>query len=259
MSDPGRPALPDPQQDRHVAFPELTPQPPSEGTGSAGSTGAAGPTGSPPGLSPDAWARHEPKAGPRPTPPLPPPSIRSTPPTRPAPRARRPAWIPFAAVVGVFLVMGNLGTSHDASFYSDGGYSEQQWSGSDPDDVYDLVSDGWVVSVVDGETKPPLPPDSAVSPVPPDTEVLRVEVVAQTEEPVSLQISSDTGLDEETTGAATPLVRHVHSGTRMRTVEVRVSTVGGSAAPVQCRIYAGATLVALSTGPVGVSCTARWT
>ncbi len=45
----------------------------------------------------------------------------------------------------------------------------------------------------------------------------------------------------------------------MRTVEVRVtSTVGGSAAPVQCRIYAGATLVALSTGPVGVSCTARW-
>ena len=248
MSDPERPALPDPQQDRHVAFPELTP-PTSSDTQRAPA----------PGLPPDAWARHEPTMRPAHT--LPPPSILSTPPTRPSSRAgrRRPAWLPYAAIVGVFLVMSNVSISHDgASLSTGGGYSEQQWGGSDPDEAYDAVSEGWIESVVDLETKPPLLPSTRVSPVPRDTEMLRVEVVAQTEEPVTLRISSDTGLAEETTGAATPLVREVRTGTEMHEVDLTVTTTSGSDVPVQCRIYAGTTLVALSTGPVEVSCSARW-
>jgi len=146
---------------------------------------------------------------------------------------------------------------HSEGRYSDGGYSEQQWDGPEPGQPYDSEAHGWIESVVDLETKPPLPADTRISPVPPDTEVLRVEIVSQSEEPVLLQISSDTGLDEETSGAATPLVREVHTGLRTRAVEVRVSTVDGSANPVQCRIFAGSTLVALTTGPVEVSCGAR--
>jgi hypothetical protein len=249
VSDPERPALPDPQQDRHVAFPDLTP-----------STGSAAQPAPLPGLPPDAWARHKPNTGPTSTPPLP-PAILSTPPTVPAHRTgrRRPAWLAFAAIVGVFLVMGNVSPSNDEwTPPFDGGHSEQRWGGSDPDEIYDAESEGWIESVVDLETRPPLPRDTKVSPVPPDTEMLRIEVVAQTEEPVALQISTDNGLDDETPDGATPLVREVRTGTEMHEVDVTVTSTSGTDVPVQCRIYAGRTLVALSTSPVEVSCSAHW-
>jgi len=249
VSDPERPALPDPQQDRHVAFPELTP--------STSSTAQPVPV---PGLPPDAWAGHEPRTGPTPARPAS-PSILTTPPTLPGHRRgrRRPAWLPFAAIVGVFLVMGNVSTSGDEwTPPFDGGYSEQQWGGSEPDQAYDPDAYGWIESVVDLETRPPLPRDTRISPVPPDAEMLRVEVVAETAEPVTLRISSDTGLGDETTDAATPLVREVRTGTEMHEVDVTVTSTSGTDVPVQCRIYAGRTLVALSTSPVEVSCSAHW-
>lgn len=155
--------------------------------------------------------------------------------------------------------MGNVSTSGDEwTPPFDDTRSEQYWGGSDPDEVYDAYSEGWIESVVDLETKPPLPRDTRISPVPPDAEMLRVEVVAQTEEPVTLRISSDTGLDDETTDAATPLVRGVRIGTEMHEIDVTVTSTSGTDVPVQCRIYAGRTLVALSTGPVEVSCSAHW-
>jgi hypothetical protein len=249
VSDPERPALPDPQQDRHVAFPELTPP--------TNSTAQPHPV---PGLPPDAWAGHEPRTGPTPAQPAT-PSILTTPPTRPAHRTgrRRRAWLPFAAIVGVFVVMSNVSAGHeDPSPRSDDTRSEQQWYGSDPDEIYEAYTEGWIESVVDLETKPPLPRDTRISPVPPDTEMLRVEVVAQTEEPVTLQISTDNGLDDETPDGATPLVREVRTGTEMHEVDVTVTSTSGTDVPVQCRIYAGRTLVALSTSPVEVSCSVHW-
>lgn len=253
MSDPTRPALPDPQQDRHVAFPELTPP--------TSSTAQPAPL---PGLPPDAWARHEPKTGPRPAPPTT-PSILTTPPTRPAHRAgrRRPAWLPYAATVGVFLVMSNVSTSHDdPSPYPDGGYSEQQWGG--PQDPWgnlppDPAQVGWISSAADpSSVKPPIPADTPVSPVPAGVSVLRVEVTAPSPEDVLTRISNGAGLYEETP-ESTPVLREVHTGSESRSLDVTVSSATESSAPLQCSVYAGETLVALDTSTTGkVACAVAW-
>ena len=252
MSDPERPALPDPQQDRHVAFPELTPP-----------TSADAQPPPAPALPPDAWARHEPTTGPAPT--LPPPTILSTPPTRPAHRAgrRRPAWLPYAAIVGVFLVMSNVSTGHDdPSLYGDGGYPEQQWGVSqDPwADPPDPSQVGWISSPADPSTvKPPIPADTRVSPVPASESVLRVEVTAPTPEDVLTQVSTGAGLYEETP-ASTPIVREVHTGPESRSLDVTVSSpTESTASSLQCRVYAGETLVALDTSTTGkAACSVSW-
>ena len=78
--------------------------------------------------------------------------------------------------------MGNVSTSGDEM-----DSPLRRWllraavGGSEPDQAYDPDAYGWIESVVDLETKPPLPRDTRISPVPPDAEMLRVEVVAQTD------------------------------------------------------------------------------
>ncbi len=60
------------------------------------------------------------------------------------------------------------------------------------------------------------------------------------------------------TSAATPLGREVHVGNSSNRLDVMVRGDSSGATDLQCRLYAGKTLVALSTGPVEVSCSATW-
>lgn len=256
-----RPELPDPQHDRHVAFPDLTPAAPAEspsgGPVSAPSTPA-------PGLPPDAWADHASRSSPPPSSGWQPdPTVLRTPPTRPEPatRRRRPAWLPYAAVIGVFVVMGNAG-GHDVVVDAGSGSSEQVWGGSaDPwgEQAPDPSTAGWVTTVEDPSlTTDPLPLDSPVSPVPPDTTVLRVEIVSTSAQDLSLTVSTSSGLREESS-ERTPLAKEIHLGSATSSVSVAASSTDGSGDVLQCRVYAGTDLVAIHTMDTGsVSCELTW-
>lgn len=223
-----RPELPDPQQDRHVAFPELGPTPDPD----------------PP--------RTEPAAPAAPAEPA------------PAARRRRPAWLRYAAVIGILIVMGQAnGGGVDVTVDAGNGYAEQQWGvgRADPwaDDAPDPATAGWTSTVQDPSiATEPIPQDSPVSPVPLDPTVLRVEVVSATAQPVSLTISTSSGLHEESP-EMTPLVKEVHLGSGTRSVDVAVSRTSGTSDLLQCRVYAGAALVAIHTLDTGaVTCNLTW-
>jgi hypothetical protein len=88
--------------------------------------------------------------------------------------------------------------------------------------------------------------------------VLRVEVVANSPEPVFVSITTDGRLAEEAPDGVTPLVREVHPGSDTTSLVVSVSRGADSGASLQCRIYDGPTLLAVHTGSDTVLCTARW-
>ncbi|HET7800569.1 MAG TPA: hypothetical protein VFL38_09115, partial [Humibacillus xanthopallidus] len=137
MSDLGRPALPDPQQDRHVAFPERTPEAADTAAdGAAAGTGGGASAAGPPGLPADAWADHSSPTGAGPSSTWQPdPVVLRTPPTRPEARSRRrrPAWLPYAAIVGIFLVVSNGNNHDDVTVQRDGTFSSGQEQGGPPD------------------------------------------------------------------------------------------------------------------------------
>ena len=232
--DQPRPELPDPQQDRHVAFPDT----PSWA----------------PGLPPDAWADTAPTVAPAPPPPTPARGVRSR---------RRPGWLPYAAVLGVFLVIGNTaGHSPDPTVEAGSSFSEQ-WdgpSGGWGDQPPDPATAGWITTVDDPRmTSAPLSMDSAVSPVPPDTSVLRVEVVSDSPQPISLTLSTSSGLVGDDPATATPLVKEIHLGPATSSINVSASKATETGEVLQCRIYAGTQLVAIHTLDTGsVTCDLAW-
>ncbi len=133
-----RPGLPDPQQDRHVAFPDLGADSAAPGNRSSSSAnGSPPPAPAGPALPPDAWARRDSRpaaSAPRQTAQ---PPILHQPSTRP-PRTPRRRWIPTLAIIAIFIAMGHANDHGGRGMHApDGSYSQQEWSGSDPDDVYD--------------------------------------------------------------------------------------------------------------------------
>ncbi len=252
-----RPQLPDPQQDRHVAFPDLTPPRPVTGPTLPANRPARSTAPTPaPALPPEAWA---PAGGSSPTP-LSPPVGRPTPgraaAPSPTPAPKRSAWPWVAAVVGALVVLGNMsdGTNQD-------GFTETtmaQDAGDNPDGMSAEDATGWIVQISEDALAPPLAPDTPVSPVPDGTEMLRVEVVSLAKDRVSVQLTTDSGLVDESYGALPPVVREFHVGSQSQRLEVRATRYAGGGVPIQCRVYAGKTLVALTTGPVDPSCIVTW-
>lgn len=162
----------------------------------------------------------------------------------------------MAAVIGLFVVLGTIsdGSNHDSFTETTMG----EVVSDSPDDVPDEGVTGWFIEVSEDELPPPLPSDTPVSPVPAGTELLRVEVVSLAKEPVSVQLTTDSGLVNESYGSIPPVVREFHVGSQSQRLEVRPTRFGGAGLPIQCRIYAGKTLVALTTGPVDPSCSVTW-
>ncbi|HET7801529.1 MAG TPA: hypothetical protein VFL38_13990, partial [Humibacillus xanthopallidus] len=174
-----------------------------------------------------------------------------------------PAWLPYAAIVGIFLVVSNGNNHDDVTVQRDGTFSSGQEQGGPPDPWGNPPPDpaqvGWISSAGDpGTVKAPIGADTPVSTVPAGTSVLRVEVTAPSPEDVVTQVSTAGGLYEETP-ESTPVLREVHTGPASRSLDVTVSSATESSVALQCRIYAGETLVALDTSTTGsVACTVTW-
>ena len=267
LSDPdrSRPAVPDPQQDRHVSFPD-----------DASSQGSPeGPTSFGSDLPPEAWA-------PRPTtrdssstasptrraPTATAPSILTTSPV-PQPRRGRRRW-PALLLVPLLFGIAHNGSSGNltdgCTTYADGSSSVPGCGSFDGtgDGVSGLGAEQGVVGVwaddVTDSTKPLAPllkGSPKVSPVPADATLLRVEVVSSgdaSNSPPQTQI--DTSANDfpiEGWGQGTPHAIDLHLDERPTSINVSVNVTSGTGT-VQCRIYAGSTLVALETSAKSATC-----
>lgn len=256
MSDPdrSRPAVPDPQQDRHVSFPDddATPGgPPTFGTN----------------LPPQAWA---PRQSTRESSPAPAPSILTTPPVRPEPRRRRPRWPALLLVPPLLLGLAN---GQDSDSVTDGCPSFGDAGPGVSDCVsFDGTGDGsggagpgesvvgvWTQDVTASTTFAPMlggAPD--VSPVPADATSLTVEVVSTASSPSGGVVA---GVDVTSGG----MVLDGHQGLGPYAVKVKLhhrpselrvtATVMTGPGTIQCRVYAGGALVAIDTSTTTATCT----
>ncbi|MGO4599718.1 hypothetical protein [Terrabacter sp. 2RAF25] len=271
MSDPDtkRPELPDPQHDHHVAFPD-------EGVdGRAASTGAFGAS-----LPPEAWA-------PRPVentssaasasststwqPDVRPGSILTTPPNRPyQPAARRTNGSTgstgakvLAALVLVPMAMAFCSSgSHDQYGYTgDGGTGVEMPMGGDIPMAADPVSVDPVVVEMAPDTSgvlPPLTGKPKTAAVPVGAPELRVEVVSlpTADAGPSAEVMVQTFANDfatDTSSGALPFAATVHLNERPSRLQMTASVVSGTG-QLQCRVYAGDRLVAISSGGATVTC-----
>lgn len=267
LSDPDRlrPALPDPQQDRHVSFPDDAPGDASNGApnGAPNRVPGSGPAPSGPALPPEAWAprptsqdpaRHEPTAWSAPVPPT-----LTTPPTRPARRRRRSGWL----LLLVPLLLGHFSSGSD-EYSSTGGSStgiEVPMGGDLPPGVDPMSVDPVTVELA-GDTSgvlPALPGKPKTVAVPGGATALRVEVVsldtadaAPSADVLVQTFANDSATD--TSSSALPFAATVHLNERPSRLHVTASVVSGTG-QLQCRVYAGSRLVAISTGGATVTCT----
>lgn len=237
MTDHGtpRPHLPDPQHDRHVSFPDDAPDDRS-------------PVGS---LPPEAWAPR-PSVPPTTTPSLGRPSVPASvavPARRPGVRRRSrnrgAGLIVPLVVVPLFFGIVNGGASG---------------SGSADDGAYSVELGGVVVLPIADSSSiaGPLPRDTQVHAVPPATTQLRVEVVTAGKDTAQVELIGSDGAYENSYEETLPFGRIAsHSGAQSASIDVLATSSSGTA-ELQCRIYAGPVLVALSTSTSSVSCSASW-
>ncbi|GAA2742342.1 hypothetical protein GCM10009868_11910 [Terrabacter aerolatus] len=269
MSDPDRPrpALPDPQQDRHVAFPD--------------DAGPRGPLASGASLPPEAWAPRTPgnqsattsgATGGAPTRGLPVPAILTTPPGRPEPRRRSRGWAALLLVPALLMGVSNHGssesssTTQDCTHYADAGPGTADCGSSDG--PADGSGNGWpadpVVGVwaedVTASTRPLAPVQNGspkVVPVPADTTALRVEIVSSAGPSGSrLETQVDTTVGGSMIDAwdqGLPHAVEIHLENRPTDLAISVAINAGSGT-VQCRVYAGSTLVAFDTSITTATC-----
>jgi hypothetical protein len=232
-------------------------------------------------LPPEAWApRSSTRESSSSTPswsrdPGPAPSVLATPPVRPATRRRRPRW-PALLLVPLLIGVANNqddGSQTDGCTISDdtGTYECSSYDGT-AGGASGMGAEQGVVGVwaddVTGSTKPLAPllqGSPKVSPVPADATVLRVEIVSSTDgvasrgDPPSapLQAQVDTsagGMPIDAWDQGTPHALDVHLDERPTDVQVSVTVTAGSGT-VQCRVYAGSTLVAVDTSTATAMCT----
>ena len=262
MSDPDhtRPALPDPQRDRHVSFPDDAP--------------SADP--SPPGLSLplEAWApRSSATAAPSPAPsswqaPVPP--VLTTPPVRRPQRRRPPGWVAFFLIPPLLLGLSShndAAGSYECWTYDSGAGPGVQDCDSTMDGTLDGTSDGgadapgsvvgvWVERVT-GSTAfaEVLTGTPQVRPVPADASVLRVEVVPTTGvagDALEAQVDTTvSGFTLDSWNGPLPVAFEIHVDEHPSNLSVSVVVGTGS---VQCRVYADDVLVAVDTSDSAATC-----
>lgn len=265
--DRTRPALPDPQRDRHVAFPDDPSGPEPSGRSGGRSTAA------PSSLPPEAWAPRT--ADPAPTtpstwqPPVAP--VLLTPPTRapqpPAKRWRPPGWLAFVLVPALLIGISNGQTdssldgecSYAVTGSSDLGCVESVGPDGDSMDGPMGVPGVWAEDSTATTTFGPfLGEGDAVSPVPASATALRVEVVTK---PASPTTPFDARVDTTVNGSpidawdqGLPHATTVHLQSRPPELTVSVSVTTGRGT-IQCRVYADEVLVAVDTSTSEATCT----
>ena len=266
LSDPDRhrPALPDPQHDRHVAFPD------DDGATRADSAArAAAATGA--SLPPEAWAPRpvEPgisaSSGSSWQPNVLPGSTLTTPPNRPqGPTSRSGSGSRGAKLLAALVIVPVM-----FGFFSNGSHDGMEYTG-DAGTGIEMPMGGDVPAGVEGvwvepETgttavKSALSGTPKITPVPADTTSLRVEVVSVPRaDAVSLpaDVIVDTSANDFSIGSTPgglPYAATVHLDARPTRLEVSATDLSGTV-QLQCRVYAGSQLVAFSTGASTVTCT----
>lgn len=264
MSDPDRtrPALPDPQRDRHVSFPDDA----SSADPAPAPVGAA--------LPPEAWAprsahpaaeRHRTSSW---QPAVPP--VLTTPPVRQPPQRRVPGWVALLLVPPLLIGLSNHNAAtetYDCRSYDAGpgvSYCDGTIDGTVVDttggdgDVPGSMPGVWVEPVSDTGFGEVLTGKPQVRPVPADASLLRVEVVATTGldgDVVEAQVDTTAG-DFTLDSSYGPLPRAFEIHLDERAEDLSVSAAVGSGT-VQCRIYADDVLVAVSTSDSLATCTPK--
>lgn len=270
MSDPDRlrPALPDPQQDRHVSFPDEAPD--DAANDAPNGVRGAGPAPSGPALPPEAWAprpaghepsRHEPTGWSAPVSPT-----LTTPPTRPSPRRRRPGWLVLLVPVVLVLAHGQTDASMtgDCPSYTGAGPGMSDCgssAGSGDSGIgapADSVPGVWTEDVTATTTfAPMLAGTPKVSPVPAGAAALQVEIVS-TPGPAAagLEAQVDTTVGDAPVDVwlgNTPHALEVHLDEHPAGLKISATVTSGSGT-VQCRVYAGSLLVAVDTSGSMATC-----
>lgn len=256
-SDPHRPELPDPQHDRHVAFPD------DDDIGRDGSAaGAAAGAGT--SLPPEAWAPRPAEPAPSVSswqPNVPPGSVLTTPPNRAyasgsrSGNGSRGAKV-LAALVLVPVMLGFFsGGFHDDVGYTGGGGTgvEMPMGGAGPDPVFvrsEPVVDAASIDATLLEGQP------TVLDVPADSTVLRVEVVGAQGSYIDVE-SFAAGQSVGSSTSQAPYAEELFLDERPATLTVTARTSTPDPGPLQCRIYADDILVAVDTGTSDVTCSPR--
>jgi hypothetical protein len=268
LSDPDRlrPAVPDPQQDRHVSFPDDAPDEVSSGAPDGVPGVGAAPSGPP--LPPEAWAprpsghdpsRQEPTGWSAPVSPT-----LTTPPVRPAARRRRPGWLALLVPLAIVLGHGQTDTSatEDCPSYTGAGPGMSDcgsWDGTGGVGApADSVPGVWTEDVTATTTfAPMLGGTPKVEPVPVGAGALRVEIVsAPGPAATGLEAQVDTTVgDAQVDGwlGTTPHALEVHLDQHPTALKISATVTSGSGT-VQCRVYAGSLLVAVGTSSSVATC-----
>ena len=269
MSDPDtpRPELPDPQHDEHVAFPDDVLSGDDREATLPVATGVT--------LPPEAWApRPEPAASPPPStsswqPDVRPGSILTTPPRRPSESPRRTttgtsgakvlAGIVLVPLLIAFLSSGSQDPYVDAG--TDGGTVLEAPVGGDmPAGVDPMMADPVTVELAADTSGvlPAIPGKPGTVAVPDRATALRVEVVslptadaAAPPEVLVQTFANDFATD--TSSMPLPFAATVQLNERPSSLEVTATVVSGTG-KLQCRVYDGSRLVAISTGGATVTC-----
>ena len=260
--DHPRPALPDPQRDRHVSFPD--------------DVSSADPATSGQSLPPEAWAPRSSAPAPGSATPsswqAPLPPVLTTPPVRQPPRRRLPGWAAFFLIPLLLLGLSN----HD-----DATESYECWTsdiGAEPGiPDCDSTMDGTLDGTTDGSRDAPgsvigvrardvtastafaplLGGTPDVSPVPADATSLTVEVVSTPSSPSAGLVA---GVDITSGGVVLdghqglgPYAAKITLDSRPSELQVTATVLTGPGT-IQCRVYAGRQLVAIDTSDHQVVC-----
>ncbi|GAA5032901.1 hypothetical protein GCM10023258_32320 [Terrabacter aeriphilus] len=250
-----RPALPDPQHDRHVSFPDDQPDASPDGALGRPHPAAAA-------LPAEAWAPRTAPSRPRgtsvarPGPPPPPTPVPSS-------RRRFPGWVAVLLVPPLLLgIAGNQ--SHDASGDCTGTFTQLEVDGTTTIcSVGDgpFAVEGVMVTDVSASTihAPFLRGRPVVAPVPSGASLLTVEVVMVPPDsggpgPVAQVETMVDGTSVDSHEAPVPYALDVQLDTPHSELVV-VAAVTSGEGRVQCRVYAGSTLVAVNTSTLEARCT----
>ncbi|WP_344254397.1 hypothetical protein [Terrabacter carboxydivorans] len=244
--------MPDPQQDRHVAFPD------DADSGCATSAGTS--------LPPEAWAPRTPRASStRSSAGIPVHTILATPPLRPERRRRGRGW---AALLFVPILL--FGVAHNGGGAESGTVTGECWYGTGVDQQTSPCDPGpsFAGTVEDvtssaGHLTPLLRDTPPVARVPADATALRVEVVATPDAAGPRGDSSDIlkaqidvsagGVPIDAREQEPPLALDIGLVDRPTDLQVSASITWGSGT-IQCRVYASDTLVAVATSTATATC-----
>lgn len=212
-----RPEIPDPQHDRHVAFPDEPASPP-----------------------PDSWWAPTPPA------PAPPPRPMPAPQYRPpqATRRRPSAW---GTIVLLVLLGGFMSQGHDGQMGMSGGMG--------PDGSYVEQAGPSRVALVEEAPAPRdalVPADSPLYAIPQGTLWFRLEVVGG-DPRAAVEVATDHGYGMGLSEVALPYAGRLSRDDPGDTLSIDVHGAYGQK-QVQCRVYLGNDLVALGTGEGTATC-----